>query len=124
VLNNNKFQHLTDLPGWDGWHFGPWGKARNHRLIGPNWTSFQPADILAGRQAVIEADQLRQRVRHIERCLDADALHLTPAETAEIHRSIEILERVLPSRRFQQVHGERATTRKWNGFSDGRLKIA
>lgn len=50
------------LGGWDGWRFGPYGKARTWRLLAPGGEFFTPGDLLAIRTNAANVDVLNAQV--------------------------------------------------------------
>src|SRR4030065_216479 len=43
---------------WDGWHFGPYGKAREYRLIDPAGTTYTAGEIQELARLALELDYL------------------------------------------------------------------
>ena len=88
--------------GWDGWHFGPYGKARKWRLFAPTSEFFIPAEILAIRESQLELDYLRLRIKTLEA---TKSLTLTAEDVFVIRALQRLLERlsVLPTDSSQNV---------------------
>lgn len=82
---------------WQGWSFGPYGQARECRLIDPNGTTYTAGDILEGARAPVELDYLRHQVRTLAAQHDGAACHFTLEEILALHAAAAILARVLPA---------------------------
>ena len=82
---------------WQGWSFGPYGQARECRLIDPNGTTYTAGDILEGARAPVELDYLRHQVRTLAAQRDGAAVHFTLEEILALHAAAAILARVLPA---------------------------
>lgn len=52
--------------GWDGWYFGRYGRAKIWRLQAPDGQHFQPAEVLALRELILDKDYLSLRVNQLK----------------------------------------------------------
>ncbi len=96
--NNNLPRRPVDLSGggdsWNGWIFGPYGRAREFRLISPDGAAYTPGDLWDMRGHALNVDALRGQVRELEALTDATAYHFTAAELRAIEAAAEILGRL------------------------------
>lgn len=81
---------------WGGWHFSPWGRARDWRLIAPDGASYTAEELLRVRSMACEIDYLRQRVALLE---DSRAIYIGMDDCTIIRDAVMVLDRVLPRKR-------------------------
>lgn len=53
------------IGGWEGWHYGPWGKAKRWRIHAPTGESFCPDELLLVRQGEREISALQSQVKRL-----------------------------------------------------------
>lgn len=51
--------------GWDGWYYGPWGKARLWRIHAPTGETFHPDELLLVRQSERDVSSLQSQVKRL-----------------------------------------------------------
>lgn len=93
---------------WEGWYFGPFGRARDWRLHAPTGEDFQAAEIAELRRHVHEIDYLRQRVTELQRQIDAAACYFSLEQLQAIRAAMQILNAALPSERWTGFRSARA----------------
>ncbi|HJX19107.1 MAG TPA: hypothetical protein VJ437_13070 [Acidiferrobacterales bacterium] len=98
---------------WDGWHFGPYGKAREYRLIDPAGTTYTAGEIQELARLAVELDYLRNQAQTLRGQVDARACHFSPDDVAALQIAIAILGRVLPAVR----------SRTWRGVTPPRTRV-
>lgn len=76
---------------WEGWHFGPYGRARDWRLIAPDTTVYTPGEIQAYHREALELDYMISRCRQLEALLAAKPVGLTPRERHILQQAAAIL---------------------------------
>lgn len=83
---------------WDGWRFGPWGRAKQWRLFGPDGTFYFPSEIALLESMARDLDfyqvsmkQLEQRIRELEK-------PLMDAELESLQATIALLARLADGR--------------------------
>ena len=82
---------------WNGWNFGPYGKAREYRLIDQDGTTYTAGEIRELARAAVELDYLRNQVQELQRQVDARACHFSPDEVTALQIAIAILGKTLPT---------------------------
>ena len=51
--------------GWEGWFYGPWGRAKKWRIHSPTGESFHPDELLSVRQNQCEIGVLESQVKRL-----------------------------------------------------------
>ena len=93
---------------WNGWRFGPYGRAREWRLIAPDGETFTAGDIQSLRGFMLDVDFLRGRVQALQGQVEAHACHFNEADLLALHAAIAVLGRVLPNERRRRRPQPRA----------------
>ena len=90
---------LLDRGGecWKGWRLGPYGRAREWRLVSPAGETFTAGDLLQLRGLIVDVDYLRGRVHELQGKIEAHACHFSPADLVTLHAAIAVLDRALPA---------------------------
>lgn len=86
---------------WEGWTFGPWGRARCWRIFDPRGTCYQVCEIAQIRSSVLEIDFLERRVRELEGLVAAQSAYFNLQEIATLHAAVAILTRLPRPRRLK-----------------------
>lgn len=81
---------------WNGWTFGPYGKAREFRLIDPDGTTYTAGEIRELARLVVELDYLRGLVREQRTEAGKKAVRLDAGELQLLRAAVAILARALP----------------------------
>lgn len=84
---------------WNGWTFGPWGRARDWRLHAPNGEHYTADELLLTRRRDHDLNYLQQRINIIE---DAAAIYIPRADAAILREAASILAALIP--RAQRIH--------------------
>jgi len=53
------------IGGWDGWYYGPWGKARLWRIQAPTGDTFLPDEIIGCRGKDREISYLQSQINRL-----------------------------------------------------------
>jgi len=76
---------------WVGWHFGPWGRARDWRLHAPDGASYTAGEIAQTRALAHEVCYLSARNRELTDYAHADALHFGPRDALALIAAAELV---------------------------------
>lgn len=109
---------LSSAPGWQGWRLGRFGRARDMRLYHPGGHDFTAAQILDNHLKALEVDALAARLADALCKVDAHAFHLDAGDVLRLHAAMDVLERLLPTRRWFAVHDRAAggaDLKRWTG---------
>lgn len=89
---------LGELGGdaWQGWHFGPWGRAKSWRLFGPRGERYEACEIREAKPLRGDVEWLRARVKFLEQRVRADAVYFTGEQLQALYAALEILAGALP----------------------------
>lgn len=82
---------LSQFPGWAGWFFGTYGRAREWRLHAPDGSHYVAAEVAELRYLILDVDYLRARVREVEAEIETARRRFTPAELATIRAAAALL---------------------------------
>lgn len=74
---------------WRGWHFGPYGRAKDWRLLSPDGGNFAPEEILDFRRMLLDLDYYQVRCKHLEQQTPPQIL--TRHQRAIIMAALQIL---------------------------------
>lgn len=99
--------------GWPGWTFGPYGRAREWRLFGPDGTNYTAEEIRSARGLLLDVDYLRSRVRGLQEKIDAHACHFSASDLEVLQAAMVVLAERLPapSRSRRLMTSKRASLR-------------
>lgn len=81
---------------WAGWRFGSWGKARDWRILAPDGTTLQAAELAALPQQVADLAYLQALAREQAAKLAGATLALSQDEAALLRVALAVLLRELP----------------------------
>lgn len=76
---------------WDGWHFGPWGRAREWRLHAPDGAHYTAGEVGTVRAQALDIDYLQRRVRELADIAAPDALHFGPLDARALIAVAELI---------------------------------
>lgn len=103
-------------PAWDGWTFGPWGKARDWRLHAPDGNSFDACEIAELRRALLDVDYLQVQVKILREKLEPGTVTFTASEAATLHAAAAIIARAMP-RGQRRIRAEVFEIKKKGAFA-------
>lgn len=78
---------------WAGWHFGPWGRAKEWRLRAPNEQTYLAGELLEFPQLLMDLNALQVQLRTLEALASPDAMHFGPADAALLIAAKDVIER-------------------------------
>jgi hypothetical protein len=87
---------------WKGWRLGPYGRAREWRLVTPAGETFTAGDLMQLRGLIVDVDHLRGRVHELQGQVEAHACHFSLADLTALHAAIAVLDRALPAARHRR----------------------
>ncbi len=79
---------------WDGWHFGPWGRAKGWRLHDPNGTNYIASEIAQLRPMEYNVDYLQVKVKEVEAQIAEIQRPLMQGEIEALQVAIALLTRL------------------------------
>jgi hypothetical protein len=88
--------------GWEGWTFGPYGRASAWRLHSPTGDHYTADEIAEIRRLALELDFFQTRVRALEALVESQCAHFTDEELSLLRAASGILAK-LPRRALRRA---------------------
>ena len=86
---------------WVGWHFGPWGRAREWRLCSPTGETFTAGDVADLRALMLDVNYLKTQNRELTAQLDHTACYFSGDDADTLRAAASILNRTLATSRLR-----------------------